>query len=92
MPLVVLAITRRLQRQFPEFPPLTLSQEIAELPAKLDEAGIEHGGMETNVPRPAPIPINGPGAVGHSREVPRSGTNLDDASEAGVDDPPPTES
>ncbi len=63
MPLKVQAIARRLQRQHPDQPPLTLSQEMAELPAALKRAGIEHGGVESNVPRPSLIPINGPGAV-----------------------------
>jgi hypothetical protein len=67
MPCMVAAITRRLQRQFPDFPPLTLSQEIFELPAALEKASIEIGAVETNVPRPEPIPVNGPGAVGHTR-------------------------
>ena len=57
------AITRRLQRQFPELTPLTLSQEISELPRKMQEAGVKIGSIESNVPKPDLIPINGPGAV-----------------------------
>jgi predicted nucleic acid-binding Zn-ribbon protein len=67
MPHTVAAIARRLQRQFPDLNALTLSQEVAELPAKLAASGIHSDGMETNIPRPAPILTNGPGAVGHSR-------------------------
>lgn len=67
MPLTVSAIARRLQRQHPDLTPLTLAEEIAALPAALDKVGIGHGTMETNVPRPTPIQVNGPGAVGHSR-------------------------
>jgi len=62
MPRTVLAIWRRLQRQHPGFAPLTLSEEIAGLPAALDR-----GQIESNVPRPEPVPVNGPGAVGHVR-------------------------
>lgn len=64
---IVAAITRRLQRQQPMMLPLTLSQEIAELPAALDKAGIQYGGVESNVARPKPVPAHGPGAVGHAR-------------------------
>jgi hypothetical protein len=66
MPRTVQAICRRLQRQFPSFAPLTLSQEIAELPKALEEAGIHHGGVVSNVPRPDLLSIHGPGAVGHT--------------------------
>ena len=40
MPLVVQAIARRLQSQHPDFTQLTLSGEIASLPADLAKAGI----------------------------------------------------
>jgi hypothetical protein len=69
MPLTVLAIARRLQRQYPDYTPLTLSEEIAGLPDALEKAGIECGPIESNVPRPSPVPVNGPGAVGHSRKA-----------------------
>jgi hypothetical protein len=62
----VYAIAGRLRRQYPDFEPLTLSEEIAELPRQLEQAGIKAGPIETNVPRPKPIEVNGPGAVGHS--------------------------
>lgn len=53
------AITRRIQRQFFNKTPLTLSGEIAELPAKID--GI--GGIETHgIAKPTLVPVNGPGA------------------------------
>lgn len=65
MPATVLAICRRLQRQHPDLTPLTLSEEIARLPKALEDAGIAFGGMETNVPRPQPLVVNGSGAVGH---------------------------
>jgi hypothetical protein len=69
MPMTVSAIARRLQRQHPNLPALTLAEEIAGLPAALDKAGIGHGTMETNIPRPTPVLVNGPGAVGHSRKA-----------------------
>lgn len=68
MPATVTAITRRLQRQYPDFTPLTMSEEFACLAAELEKAGIQHGGVETNVPRPQPIAVNGPGAVGNTLE------------------------
>lgn len=67
MPSVITAIARRLQRQFPNLSQLTLSDEVAELPAALQKAGIECGPIETTIPRPEPIPVNGLGAVGHGR-------------------------
>lgn len=71
MPRVVTAISRRLQAQFPEMPPLTLAQEISELPTKMSDFGMGITGVTTNIPRPIPIPVNGPGAVGHSRSSTR---------------------
>lgn len=68
MPKVVTAIARRLSQQHPALPALTLCGEIAELPVKLQEMGIGIMGVSTNIPRPTPIPVNGPGAVGHTRE------------------------
>lgn len=65
MPTVVTAIARRLQSQFPQFSPLTLSGEIADLPAALQKSGIKIGSMESTIPRPKPIAVNGPGAVGY---------------------------
>ncbi len=65
MPTVVTAIARRLQNQFPQFSQLTLSGEIADLPAALQRSGIECGPIESTIPRPKPIAVNGPGAVGH---------------------------
>lgn len=65
--LVIQAIARRLQLQRPQFPQLTLTGEIAALPADLAKSGIEIGNIETNVPKPDLLPVNGPGAVGHSR-------------------------
>jgi hypothetical protein len=66
----VTAIARRLQRQHPELAPLTLSAEIAALPAALAKEGIEIGGPieKHGIADPQPIPINGPGAVGHVRD------------------------
>lgn len=66
-PQVVHAIARRLQRQHPTLGHLTLSGEVAALPADLAKAGINVGSVESNIQRPGPLPINGPGAVGHSR-------------------------
>jgi len=65
--LTVTAIAGRLQRQQREFPVLTLSAEIAELPRRLEENGISVGGVKTNVERPKPVPVYGPGAVGRVR-------------------------
>ena len=67
MPKTVLAIARRLQRQFPDFTPLTLSEEIAGLPKALEENGITVGSVESSIGAPVPLPINGPGAVGYWR-------------------------
>lgn len=67
MPAVVSAIARRLQAQHPQLGQLTLSSEIAMLPAELAKAGISVGPVETNVDRPVLLPVNGPGAVGHAR-------------------------
>lgn len=67
MPKVVTAIARRLSAQHPELPSLTLAGEIAELPVKAQKMGLGIEGITTNIPRPIPIPVNGPGAVGHSR-------------------------
>src|ERR1700722_7313992 len=68
MPSVVTAIARRLQRQHPTLTALTLSEEIAELPRKLAEKDIHIGGIETHgIGKPQPIPVNGPGAVGHAK-------------------------
>jgi hypothetical protein len=66
MPDTVHAIARRLQSQHPDFGHLTLSGEIASLPADLAKAGIEIGSVETSIPKPGLLPVNGPGAVGHS--------------------------
>jgi len=66
MPGVVHAIARRLQNQRPAFGHLTLSGEIAALPTDLAKAGIKiDGPVETSIPKPMPLPINGPGAVGY---------------------------
>lgn len=62
----VQAIARRLQRQFPDETPLTLSEEIAELPRKMKTVGMQISNVDTNVPSPSLIPINGPGAIGSS--------------------------
>jgi hypothetical protein len=70
MPMVIQAIARRLQNQHPEFPQLTLTGEIASLPADLAKSGIKIGNVETNIPKPDLLPVNGPGAVGHSIQVP----------------------
>ena len=67
MPKVIAAIARRLSQQHPTMPQLTLSGEIAELPVKLQEMGMGATGVSTNIPRPTPLPVNGPGAVGHAR-------------------------
>lgn len=67
MPKVVTAIARRLSQQHPELAQLTLAGEVASLPVKLQEFGMGIQGVSTNIPRPIPIPVNGPGAVGHSR-------------------------
>jgi predicted RNA-binding Zn-ribbon protein involved in translation (DUF1610 family) len=62
MPRTVMAIARRLQGQHPKLTPLTLAAEITELPQKVE--GI--GPIETHgIGKPQPIPVNGPGAVGH---------------------------
>jgi hypothetical protein len=67
----IAAITRRLERQHPGKDPLTLSAEISGLPAALAKEGMNVGPIEKqNIPDPPPIPINGPGAVGHSRVAP----------------------
>ena len=68
MPKTVTAIARRLQAQRPTFGSLTLSGEIAALPADLAKAGIEIGSIEThNIAKPELLQVNGPGAVGHTR-------------------------
>jgi hypothetical protein len=67
MPSVVTAIARRLSAQHPELAQLTLAGEVAELPVKVQKMGIGIEGVITNIPRPIPIPVHGPGAVGHSR-------------------------
>ncbi|MFT4115441.1 hypothetical protein [Bradyrhizobium sp.] len=66
---VVHAIARRLQAQHPTFGHLTLSGEIAALPADLAQKGIEIGNVETNIPKPGLLPVNGPGAVGYGRQL-----------------------
>ena len=69
MPKTVTAIARRLQAQRPAFGSLTLSGEIAALPADLAKAGIEIGSIEThNIAKPELLQVNGPGAVGHTRQ------------------------
>lgn len=67
MPNTVHAIARRLQLQHPALDPLTLSGEIAGLGKALADKKIEIGNIETNIPKPPLFPVNGPGAVGHSR-------------------------
>lgn len=74
MRFTVMAIAGRLQRQFPQLGQLTLAGEIAVLPGDLAKAGIEISGIETNIERPAPIPVNGPGAV-----VPAEGVTMAEA-------------
>jgi hypothetical protein len=67
MPRTITAIARRLQSQHPTFGHLTLSGEIAALPADLAKAGIEVGGVETHgIAKPELLVVNGPGAVGHA--------------------------
>ena len=67
MPLTVTAIARRLQAQHPTFGHLTLSGEIAALPADLAKAGIKIGAVETHgIAKPSLLQVNGPGAVGHT--------------------------
>lgn len=65
MPKTVSAICRRLQAQRRDLIPLTLSEEIAELPRKLAEGKVEISGMETNIAKPPLFVAHGPGAVGH---------------------------
>lgn len=67
MPKTVTAIARRMRQQFPDYGSLLLSDEIAELPSVLDKAGIKHGEIETNVPKPDLVQVNGPGAVGFGK-------------------------
>jgi predicted RNA-binding Zn-ribbon protein involved in translation (DUF1610 family) len=70
MPITVSAIARRLQAQKPAFGPLTLSGEIASLPADLANAGIKVSAMKAhNIPKPKLFPVFGPGAVGHARST-----------------------
>jgi hypothetical protein len=53
------AITRRIEAQYPEYIPLTLSGELG-LVAK------DYGKIETQgIAKPTLIPVNGSGAVGH---------------------------
>jgi hypothetical protein len=70
LPRTVHAIARRLQAQRPTFGHLTLSGEIAALPSDLAKTGIEIGNVETNIPKPGLLPVNGPGAVGPSHFPP----------------------
>ena len=59
-PEIIHAITRRLQRQFPDKTALTLSGEIMQI--KDSGLGIEGFGVAPN----SVIPVNGPGATGGS--------------------------
>lgn len=62
----VTAITRRLEAQHPEIKsPLTMQGEVRLLKEAFP------GGVESNVPPSLPIPVNGPGAVGHARRTTR---------------------
>jgi hypothetical protein len=63
----VYAIARRLERQWPEFNSLTLGSELAELPERLAESGIQIESIESNLPKAPPTLELGPGAVGFSR-------------------------
>jgi hypothetical protein len=63
----VFAIARRLRAQHPGFQPLTFSEEIASMPSELAKEGIEVIQMIGDVPRPVPVIVNGPGAVGFAR-------------------------
>lgn len=67
-PQLIESITRRLQRQYPDLTPLTLSGELASLPKALADAGIEAGVIEHNLAKPSMLVTNGPGAVGHSKK------------------------
>lgn len=65
MPDTVSAIARRLQRQHPTLTPLTLAEEVTELPSKVKGVG----NIETHgIGRPRPLPVNGPGAIGHTTQ------------------------
>lgn len=55
-------IITRLERQKPDEPPLTLAGEIREL-----RKNVNVGKVETNIPLEGVVPVNGPGAVGHSK-------------------------
>lgn len=76
-PTTVAAIARRLQSQWPDFPPLTLSAEIAELPTKLTDYGMGIVGVtvESNVPKPRLLVTNGEGAIGHGKPRPQGDPN-----------------
>jgi len=62
---VIAAIARRLQSQHPELPHLTLTGEIAAMPAELAKRGVKFDKMESNIAKPPLVPVYGPGAVGH---------------------------
>lgn len=80
MPVTVTAIARRLQGQHPSLGHLTLSGEMAALPADLAKSGIHVGVVETvGIEKPRLLEVNGPGAVGHTkarREFSLSGTGF----------------
>lgn len=59
---IIQAITRRLEAQYPDLPPLTLSGEVAELRKEFGE--VDTVGIAPSVL----TPVNGPGAVGYSEE------------------------
>jgi predicted RNA-binding Zn-ribbon protein involved in translation (DUF1610 family) len=67
LPSTVSAIARRLQQQHPTLAPLTLTGEIATLPAELAKSGIKFDKLESNIDKPPLLPVNGPGAVGHAQ-------------------------
>ena len=55
----VSAIARRIQRQYPDLHPLTLSEEVHRI------REIEFiSDIKTNIKKPPLIPVNGPGAIG----------------------------
>lgn len=60
------AILRRIQRQYPDKPPLTMGGELREVREAFPGSKIEtHGTMNSDEPL---LPVNGPGAVGFGRK------------------------
>ena len=64
----VYGVCSRLEKQWPNFTPLTLGREIQQLPQALADRGMSVDLVKSTVPDPLPVTEYGPGAVGHSRQ------------------------